>query len=170
MNGRTRGIILFALLLLMGGCSSVRTAFREGLPQPVVVQSFPGGAEVWINDVHYGATPVEVELGRKTPHKVVLRKPGYQTQTAYFVPEPNAREANYVKFGLLEDVGYYKELTPRQLAEILDHELVPTARAARPFEDMTRRILEADALLSEGRLDPLEHKVLSDKIIAFYRR
>ena len=147
----------------------MRTAFDVGLPQDVTVVSFPSSAEVWINGEHQGMTPVAVTLGRKTPYEVVLRKPGYITSTAFIVPEANERSGNYIKFGLLEDVGYYKDLTPEEVAEILDHQLVPRSRSARPFDDMTRRILEADQLLAQGQLAPLEHKVISDKIIEFYR-
>lgn len=168
MNVHLRLFTGLLLAVLAGGCGSVQTAFREGMGQSVRVDSFPGDAAVFINDTYVGQTPVQMELGRKIPHKVVLRKEGYQTAVTYFVPEPNERATHFIKYGLLEDLGYYKTLTPEALAQILDHHLVPVARAARPFDDMTRRILQADSLLDAGQLSALEHKVITDRIIQFY--
>ncbi len=156
------------LLLSLTGCASWRTAFREGWPQEVTILSFPEGAEVYVNDEKAGATPLNLELGRKVPHKITLKMAGYQTAVQYFVPQPNERERHTIKFGLLVDTGWYRDLTPEEIAAILNHRLVPRVRSPEPFDDMAYRILQADALLAQGSLDPLEHRVLTEKIVGFY--
>ncbi len=168
MKVHTSVMLTLGLLLASPGCSSVQTAFSEGLPQEVTVLSYPSGAEVWINDELMGSSPVTVRLGRKVPHKVELRKDGYYSKTRFFVPQANEKHGSFVKLGLLADIGYYNELTPEAMAEIMDHELVPKTVSARPFEEMTRRIVEADKLLAQGQLQPLEHKILANRIVEFY--
>lgn len=160
-------LVLF-LVLFLGGCASWRLAFREGWPQEVTVFSFPAGADVYLNDERVGATPLNLELGRKIPHKITLEKAGYRSAVQYFVPQPNARERHTIKFGLLVDTGWYRDLTPEEMSAILDHRLVPRVRSPEPFEDIAYRILQADALLAQGSLDPLEHRMLTEKIVGFY--
>lgn len=168
MSARTFFLLVWIGACIGPGCSSLQQAFREGLPQEVTILSYPEGARVSIGGESKGITPLTVELGRKVPHKVVLEKEGYQTAVQYFVPSPNEREAHFVKFGLLVDTGWYRDLTPEAIAAVLDHRLVPKVRSPKPFQDISRRILEADQLLAQGDLEPLEHRLLTEKIVTFY--
>jgi hypothetical protein len=62
-------ILLLAMLgLLMSGC--IRSRMR--------ISSSPSLADVYINDVHYGRTPVEVPFTWYWHYKVELRKEGYE--------------------------------------------------------------------------------------------
>lgn len=71
-----------ALLLLFGamtgsivsGCATI----IHGTRQEVGISSTPTGAEVWVDDIKMGETPVVAKLRRKDTHTVKLVLPGYQ--------------------------------------------------------------------------------------------
>lgn len=61
-----------------------------------------------------------------------------------------------------------RESTPQEIAAILDHPRVPRVWNPDPFQDIRERILAADQLLAQGRLQPPEHRLLTEKIVDFY--
>jgi hypothetical protein len=66
---------LLLALVAMNGCASMSLhtrQFREAPPQVIDVTSDPMGAEVLVNGVRAGITPLKVTLSRGTP-RVVLR-------------------------------------------------------------------------------------------------
>ncbi len=69
----TVGLIVVVLLSL-SGCALV----FKGETQDISVSSDPGGAEVIIDGVPHGITPVIVNLSVNSEHTVVLRKNGQE--------------------------------------------------------------------------------------------
>ena len=73
----------FALILVMCGalaglCLSACATIIHGMRQEVGISSSPTGAEVWVDNVKMGETPVVAKLRRKDTHTVKLLMPGYQ--------------------------------------------------------------------------------------------
>ncbi len=155
-----------ALLLAFTGCQS----FREGMPQEVVIVSYPSEASVYINGEPVGITPLTTSLRRKMTHAVRLEKNGYNSAQKYIVPVPNEKATQLIRFGLSEDLGYYVDLTPQQLEAKMKSGLVPASTGSDPFETMAQRALEADKKLESGEITPLEHKYIIEQIIEFFEK
>ena len=68
--------VLFALALVFG-LSSCATVFKGGT-EDVFVNSDPTGAEVLINGVSYGVTPVTLNLDSNQDYTLVLRQGGQE--------------------------------------------------------------------------------------------
>ncbi len=77
-------ISALALSLLFSACAS----FEEGVPQQVVIVSFPTEASVYIDGNATGITPLIIDLTRKVSHEIRLEKQGYNTAVRYFTPVP----------------------------------------------------------------------------------
>ncbi len=150
--------------LFFSGCAS----FDRGVPQKVIILSFPTEASVYINGEATGITPMEVALPRKLTHEIRLEKNGYNSAVKYFSPVPNEKAENFVRFGLQEDLGYYVDLEPGTMKAELKSGLVPTSTGADPFERMAQQALAADAQLEAGKITPLEHKIIIEQIIEFF--
>jgi hypothetical protein len=140
----------------------------RGVPQEVVVLSFPTEASVYINGEGMGVTPIVLNLPRKVTHEVRLEKQGYNSAVKYFAPVPNEKSDNFVRFGLSRDLGYYVDLEPGTLQAELKSGLVPNSTGADPFEKMAKQALEADRQLEAGEISPLEHKVIIEQILEFF--
>jgi len=141
---------------------------RNGVPQEVVILSFPTEASIYINGNPAGNTPMTVALPRKTTHEIRLEKAGYNPAVKYFTPVPNEKAENFVRFGLSEDLGYYVDLEPGKMKAKLLSDLVPGSLGADPFEKMAVQALKADERLEAGELTPLEHKYVIEQIIKFF--
>ncbi len=152
----------------LSGCGSLKEDFAKGVDQPVEISSFPEGADVTINNQVRGTTPLTVRLPRKVTHEVKVSAPGYQTQVMYLAPQPNERSDNAVKVGLMEDLGYYVDLSPGIMEARLKHRLVPRSPGADPFVELARKVTELDTLLEQGEIDPIEHHMISDQLVRFY--
>lgn len=157
-------VIAAATLSLFSGCAS----FKQGVPQEVVVLSFPSEASVYINGEARGITPIVLELPRKVTHEVRLEKRGFNSAVKYFAPVPNEKAENFIRFGLSEDLGYYVDLEPGTMQTELVSGLVPTSVGADPFEKMAQQALEADRQLEAGEITPAEHKVIIEQILQFF--
>lgn len=155
-----------ALISLFTGCASL----DRGVPQEVIVLSFPTEASVYINGDAVGITPITVKLPRKLTHEVRLEKYGYNPAVKYFAPVPNDKSQNFIRFGLSEDLGYYVDLEPGTLQAELKSGLVPNSTGADPFEKMAIKALEADRQLEAGEITPLEHKIVIEQIIEFFEQ
>lgn len=151
--------------ILVSGCAS----FERGVPQEVVILSFPSEASVYINGEAAGITPMEVELPRKVTHEIRLEKEGYNSAVKYFAPVPNEMADNFIRFGLQEDLGYHVDLEPGTMRTKMKSDLVPTSTGADPFARMAQQALEADRQLEEGKITPLEHKYIIEQILEFFQ-
>ena len=141
---------------------------RTGVPQEVVILSFPTEASVYINGEATGITPMNIALPRKINHEIRLEKYGFNPAVKYFTPVANENAENFVRFGLQEDLGYYVDLEPGKMKAKMKSELVPGSLGADPFEKMAIQALKADARLEAGEITPLEHKYIIEQIIEFF--
>lgn len=69
----------FLLLLSLSGCAAIFNDTRE----TVTFDSNPRGAQVSVNGVPIGATPVAAELTNEDDHQIQVSAPGYQPVTAF---------------------------------------------------------------------------------------
>lgn len=148
----------------LSGCEHMRT----GVPQEVVILSFPTEASVYIDGEAAGITPMTVELPRKVNHEIRLEKEGFNPAVKYFTPVPNEKADNFIRFGLKEDLGYYVDLDPKKMKAKMKSELVPSSTGADPFEKMAVQALKADERLEAGEITPLEHRYIIEQIIEFF--
>ena len=160
--------ITFALIslssLLLFGCAS----FERGVPQKVIVISFPTEASVYVNGDAVGITPMELSLPRKLTYEIRLEKHGFNAAVKYFAPVPNDDAHNFIRFGLKEDLGYYVDLEPGTMKADMKSELVPNSTGADPFERMAKQALEADRRLEAGEITQLDHRYIVEQIIKFF--
>ena len=98
----TLALISLSFPMLLG-CAS----FERGVPQKVIILSFPTEASIYVNGDAVGITPMEMSLPRKVVHEIRLEKNGFNSAVKYFAPVPNDKAHNFVRFGLMEDFGYY---------------------------------------------------------------
>jgi hypothetical protein len=157
---------LVALVTLFSGCETL----EKGVPQEVVIVSYPTQASVYINGEAVGITPITTELPRKLVHLIRLEKAGYNSANKYVAPVPNDKATQFIRFGLSQDLGYYADLEPRKTEAKLKSELVPSSTGADPFEKMTLRALEADRQLEAGKISPMEHKYIIEQIIEYFEK
>ena len=68
------GLVLLAQLPLLAGCASI----MHGTTQQVAVSSSPTGAQVTVNAMERGTTPVIADLKRKDNHVIKVTMDGYQ--------------------------------------------------------------------------------------------
>ncbi|MEM7674204.1 MAG: PEGA domain-containing protein [Verrucomicrobiota bacterium] len=161
-------LVCVLAIFAFSGCETVQTAFRSGLPQTVTIDSVPASAEVYINGDYYGITPVTTELPRKVTHEVVIERDGYVLQREFFTPQRNELSQSYIRFGIMEDLGLYFDLTPGDMVTEIRHSLIPVVVSNEPFEEMTYRVMLADALLESGSISKKEHSVIYEKLTRFY--
>jgi hypothetical protein len=155
---------LLVTLSLLSGCRY----FKEGAPQTVSVYSFPAGADVRMSGEVVGQTPMELQLGRKVSHQIVLEKAGYKPYTQAILPTLNDLATSRVKFQIAEDLGYYYDLQPSPVEVQLDPSILPNSRGYDAFGEMTELVLEVDRQRESGQIDPVEHKYIVDRILQFY--
>jgi len=158
--------IAAAVVFVFSGCALL----KHGVPQEVIVLSFPSEASVYINGEARGITPIVLDLPRKLTHEVRLEKRGYNTAVKYFAPVPNEKAENFIRFGLSQDLGYYVDLEPGTMQTELKSDLVPSSAGADPFEKMAQQALEADRQLEAGEITSQEHKVIIEQIIEFFEQ
>ena len=165
---RTAPVFVALVTLLFSGCNTVQSAFRSGIPQEVTIDSVPSGADVYVAGDFLGTTPVTTKLPRKVTHEVVMEKDGYVVMRSFFNPTPNELGKSYVRFGLMEDLGLYVDLTPTDLVAQMSHTLIPMVKTAEPFKEMAYRVMLADALLDSGAITSDEHTAIYSGIVDFY--
>jgi len=156
------------LVLISASFFTACEHMRSGVPQEVVILSFPTEASVYIDGVATGITPMTIALPRKVNHEIRLEKMGYNPAVKYFTPVPNEKSRNFIRFGLKEDLGYYVDLEPGKMRAEMKSDLVPGSLGADPFEKMAIQALKADARLEAGEITPLEHKIIIEQILEFF--
>ena len=154
---------LFSILLL-GGCQH----FETGLPQEVIILSYPTEASVYINGEPAGITPLTTALPRKVNHEIRLERYGYNKAVKYFTPVLNDKADNFIRFGLSEDLGYYVDLEPGTKKAKMKSDLVPGSVGSDPFEKMALQALKADTMLEAGEISALEHRYIIEQIVDFF--
>ena len=155
------GLGCLAFVWLVTGCSTGKTT--------VDIRSYPTGANVSIDGRSVGTTPMQIELETTDSHRVTLTRNGFQTQSVTIAPSANERSDNYVKFGLLDEVGYYQSLAPNPVEVELLSTLLPTSRGIDAYANFSRRVLDADQLLESGAITTEEHRLIIDQLIAYFQ-
>ncbi len=158
--------VLAPLALLLSACKT----FDEGSDQEVVVQSFPSGASVMLDGEEVGTTPVTLELPRKVTHRIVLEKPGYKATDATIAPVQNEAGQGMVKFGLLDETGYYYDLDPNPVQVQMVPDVLPPTRGPDAYAEMTAIIADVDQKRMRGEISPVEHKYMVEKVVEFYSK
>jgi hypothetical protein len=67
-------VVLFSLLFLLSSCATI----FKGTNQEVAFRSDPQKAEVWVNGLKIGETPVSIKLESKKTYQIEFRKEGYK--------------------------------------------------------------------------------------------
>jgi hypothetical protein len=67
--------------LLVGGCATI----IKGTTQLIPVSSNPAGAEITLDGVKVGLTPMKVEVPRKSDHLLVVERNGYHVESIAIV-------------------------------------------------------------------------------------
>lgn len=115
-----------------------------------------------------GFTPVEIELHRKMSHQIEVVKEGYRSESVLVGPVANDKADNFVKFGLMDEAGYYADLSPNPISVQLRPEVLPTVPGYDAFSEMTSAIQKVDAKRESGEISAEEHKYQVEQIIKFY--
>ncbi|MBI4398160.1 MAG: PEGA domain-containing protein [Candidatus Omnitrophica bacterium] len=71
-------LMVFAMLCVNSGCA---TLVGGGSSEKVQIQSEPRGAEVFVDGISSGKTPVFVSLERRDSHQLKFKKEGYAEET-----------------------------------------------------------------------------------------
>lgn len=69
--------LIMAIGLLMAGCASV----IKGTSQTVTFNSNPEGAEVLVDGIPFGATPLSVKLAKNKYSNITFKKEGYKPRS-----------------------------------------------------------------------------------------
>lgn len=148
------------IAVLLSACAS-----NPLMQETVKVDSKPAGAEVLVGGEVRGTTPCQISLDKGVPYTIVLKKAGYKDENfALATTEQNP----FIKFGPLDDLGYYKELTPNPIDGKLMPDFLPATPGEKKFEGMSEAILKADALKKEGKISCEEYAVMQETIFEFY--
>ncbi len=156
--------VLVLIPFLYLGC----TAMEKGSLETVTFHSFPSGAHVYANGDLVGITPMSMELRNKTVTGIRVEKPGYKPRRYTIKPVPNENAKDYVKFGILDEFGYYQELSPNPVTVQLVPVELPRSRSLDQFEEMNFLISQIDMQRENGEIDPVEHKYKVEKIIEYF--
>jgi hypothetical protein len=161
----------FFVPALLAGCvlifSSGCAVMSKGRTQTVVVRSTPEGAAGFINGIEVGKTPFKIDLNRTSAYTIELRKAGFETAPFVVLPVANEYEKRFLRWGIDYELGAMTDLTP--------HDMVVTLKPALPagsdgdrFQEMTYRVLQADAMLAAKEISKADHKYLVAEIVKFY--
>jgi len=77
LNKFIAGILFATLLVSATGCATILNRKQSKLS----VTSEPDGAEVFVNGMRMGRTPIVLELAANQSYAIEYRKPGYETIT-----------------------------------------------------------------------------------------
>lgn len=152
------------VLSFTSGCA----VMSKGRTQTVVVRSNPEGAVGRINGLEVGKTPFKIELNRSSAYTIELEKPGFAPVATTVLPVGNEYDKRFFRWGIDYDLGAMTDLTPNDLVVDLKPAVPPVAEAEDRFQEMTYRVLQADALLAAKEISPADHKYLVAEIVKFY--
>ena len=164
--------IRFLVPALLAGCvlalSSGCAVFSKGRSQTVVVRSNPEGATGLINGVEVGQTPFKVDLNRSSAYTIEVRKDGFERAATVVLPVANEYEKRFFRWGVDYDLGAMTDLTPHDLVLDLKPVIPESSGGGDRFQEMTYRVMQADALLSANQISKADHKYMVDQIVKFY--
>jgi uncharacterized protein YceK len=69
-------IVLTTFVITLSGCATI----FDGRIDTVKTSSNPSGAEVYLNGVKIGTTPVNIDLKKKGEYTILIKKEGYKDQ------------------------------------------------------------------------------------------
>lgn len=157
-------VLAGCVLVFSSGCA----VFSKGRTQTVVVRSTPSGATGLVNGIEVGKTPFKINLNRTSAYTIEVRKPGFENAATVILPTANEYEKRFLRWGVDYDLGAMTDLTPNDVVIDLKPAMSPVAGAEDRFQEMTYRVLQADALLSAKEISPADHKYLVAQIVKFY--
>ena len=161
----------FFVPTLLAGCvlifSSGCAVMSKGRTQTVVVRSTPEGASGFINGIEVGKTPFKIDLNRASAYTIELRKAGFETAPFVVLPVANEYEKRFLRWGIDYELGAMTDLTPNDMVVALKPAL-PAGSEGDRFQEMTYRVLQADALLAAKEISKADHKYLVAEIVKFY--
>jgi PEGA domain len=152
------------VLSFTSGCAIM----TKGRTQTVVVRSNPEGAVARINGIEVGKTPFKVDLNRASAYTIELQKPGFATAAAVVLPVSNEYDKRFLRWGIDYDLGAMTDLSPNDLVVNLLPEVPATANTGDRYQEMTYRVMQADALLAAKEISATDHKYLVAEIVKFY--
>lgn len=161
----------FFVPALLAGCvlifSSGCAVMSKGRTQTVVVRSTPEGASGFINGIEVGKTPFKIDLNRTSAYTIELRKAGFETAPFVVLPVQNEYEKRFLRWGIDYELGAMTDLTPSDMVVTLKPAL-PAGSDGDRFQEMTYRVLQADAMLAAKEISKADHKYLVAEIVKFY--
>lgn len=93
---RASGAVLLCFMVpVVTGCGTVVNGFHQDL----AITSDPGGANVSVDGVPSGTTPIVASLWRRSAHVVKVEQPGYYPFEASVVPVTSTWEWGNIIFG-----------------------------------------------------------------------
>lgn len=123
---------------------------------------------VFDGDEQLGVTPLKLKLSPDSSHSFTFRKLYFNEAQGIVSPQPNEKAEKLVKFGPLEDAGYYVDLLPNPLVVELVPEIVPTGIGSNPLGDMAASVYKLDTMLAERKITRKEHTYIVEKLTEFY--
>lgn len=105
---RPSAVCVLLLALVCTGCATPPPASRS--MQPVDFRSVPSGADVFVDGVSIGQTPVDGAAISKETHRVTLRKPGSAELTTYIAPRPRNPFVHLFTLGFLLNTSEFDAL------------------------------------------------------------
>ncbi len=144
--------------LAVSACTSITE-------EQVTINSSPSGALVMINDEAMGVTPLTISLPKTNTYEVTFIKEGYKAQKMTLA---SLKKDDFVKFGPLVDMGYYKQLIPSCEKNEMTPDFIPAFKGTKAFEDMQNNLDKVDQLRKDGKITEQEHSYMLKKIIEFY--
>lgn len=139
----------------------------KGRTQTVVVRSTPEGASGIINGIDVGKTPFKIKLKRTVAYTIEVRKPGFENAATVVLPVANEYDKRFLRWGIDYELGAMTDLTPGEVVLDLKPALSDGSAGDR-YQEMTYRVLQADALLSAKEISKADHKYLVAEIVKFY--
>ncbi|MFH1771435.1 MAG: PEGA domain-containing protein [Candidatus Omnitrophota bacterium] len=114
-------IITLVMFVFVSGCATI----MQGTTQGVGISSTPTGADVTVDNIEKGKTPIVVELKRKDNHFVKIKMDGYLPYETTFTRSTSGWVWGNLAFGGLIGLavdaisgGIYK-LTPTEINAVL---------------------------------------------------
>lgn len=155
--------MLASCVLMTTGCA----VLSKGRTQTVVVRSVPEGAVGKINGIEVGQTPFKIDLNRSSAYTIELSKAGFENAATVVLPVANEYEKRFLRWGIDYDLGAMTDLTPNDIVMDLRPAL-PEGTVVDRFQEMTYRVLQADALLASKEISPADHKYIVAEIVKYY--
>lgn len=142
MNRIFRNILYFVAIAGTIVCAGCATAIN-GANENIKIESIPPGANVSIDDINRGETPLEIELARGKLHRICFKKDGYVEATVLTTNTLNGWIFGNILFGGLIGIavdissGAAKNIEPNPVIGTL----IPVS-TSRPVEKNKRGIVD----------------------------